>query len=51
MEKKTFIFMADQWNPKDLEDSRYIWLLVEFEKKLPADVCSKISFNITCFKK
>jgi hypothetical protein len=21
-----FIFMADRWNPDNLEDSRYIWL-------------------------
>ena len=33
--KDTFIFMADQWNPKDLKDSRYIWLPVKFENNLP----------------
>ncbi len=26
-----FIFMADKWNPKNLADSRYIWLPVCFE--------------------
>lgn len=26
--KDAFIFMADKWNPKDLKDSRYIWLPV-----------------------
>lgn len=25
-----YIFMADKWNPKDLKDSRYIWLPVRF---------------------
>ncbi len=33
--KDTFIFMADQWNPKDLKDSRYIWLPVKFKNSLP----------------
>ncbi|MCL7986693.1 family 16 glycosylhydrolase [Sphingobacterium sp. lm-10] len=28
--KDTFIFMADRWNPKNLKDSRYIWLPIEF---------------------
>ena len=26
-----FIFMADRWNPRNLADSRYIWLPVKFE--------------------
>jgi hypothetical protein len=26
-----FIFMADRWNKTDLEDSRYVWLPLEFE--------------------
>lgn len=30
-----FIFMADKWNPKDLKDSRYLWLPVRFENHLP----------------
>lgn len=33
--KDAFIFMADRWNPKDLKDSRYIWLPVQFENGLP----------------
>jgi hypothetical protein len=28
-EPGTFIFMADRWNPANLADSRYVWLLVE----------------------
>jgi beta-galactosidase len=27
--KNKFIFMADRWNPKDLKDSRYLWLPAE----------------------
>ncbi|WP_343555527.1 family 43 glycosylhydrolase [Sphingobacterium sp.] len=29
--KDSFIFMADRWNPKDLKDSRYIWLPIDLE--------------------
>jgi len=29
--KDAYIFMADRWNPKDLHDSRYIWLPLTFE--------------------
>ncbi|MDF2852874.1 MAG: hypothetical protein K0S31_3559, partial [Sphingobacterium multivorum] len=28
-----FIFMADRWNPKDLMDSRYIWLPVDLQNE------------------
>ena len=28
----TFIFMADQWKPENLKDSRYVWLPVFFKK-------------------
>ncbi len=31
----TFIFMADRWNKKDLEDSRYIWLPLKMEDDKP----------------
>ncbi len=27
---ESFIFMADKWNPKNLSDSRYIWLPIQF---------------------
>jgi len=33
--KDAFIFMADKWNPKDLTDSRYIWLPVKFKNGIP----------------
>ncbi|MDQ3843028.1 MAG: glycoside hydrolase family 43 protein [Bacteroidota bacterium] len=33
--KNAFIFMADKWNPKDLKDSRYIWLPVQFNGRTP----------------
>ncbi|HEX8424807.1 glycoside hydrolase family 43 protein [Hymenobacter sp.] len=34
--KDAFIFMADRWNPKDLKDSRYLWLPVQFKNNQPA---------------
>ncbi|MBN9381115.1 MAG: family 43 glycosylhydrolase [Chitinophagaceae bacterium] len=33
--KSDFIFIADQWNPKDLKDSRYLWLPVRWKDGLP----------------
>jgi hypothetical protein len=30
-----YIFMADQWNPKNAIDGRYIWLPIEFEHDKP----------------
>ena len=27
--------MADRWNPKNLIDSRYLWLPIRFEDKMP----------------
>jgi len=30
-----FIFMADQWRPDDLHDSRYVWLPVFFKQTVP----------------
>ena len=33
--KEAYIFMADRWNPKDLKDSRYIWLPVQFKSNQP----------------
>lgn len=30
-----FLFMADKWNPKDLADSRYLWLPIAFKNDLP----------------
>ena len=34
--KDAFIFMADKWNPKDLKDSRYLWLPIRFKNGTPA---------------
>ena len=34
--RDAFIFMADRWNPKDLADSRYLWLPVNFKNGLPS---------------
>jgi beta-galactosidase len=33
--KTSFIFIADKWNPKDLRDSRYIWLPIQFKNNAP----------------
>ncbi|WAC13013.1 glycoside hydrolase family 43 protein [Dyadobacter pollutisoli] len=33
--KDAFIFMADVWKPKDLKDSRYIWLPIGFRDNKP----------------
>jgi beta-galactosidase len=33
--KDAFIFIADKWNPKDLKDSRYLWLPITFENNQP----------------
>lgn len=33
--KDAFIFMADRWNPKDLKDSRYLWLPIQFKLNQP----------------
>jgi hypothetical protein len=30
-----FIFMADHWNPRNLIDSRYLWLPVQFNNEIP----------------
>ena len=29
--KGKFIFIADRWNPRDLKDSRYLWLPIEWQ--------------------
>lgn len=31
--EKQFVFMADSWRPKNLADSRYIWLPIRFDEK------------------
>ncbi|WP_234733884.1 glycoside hydrolase family 88 protein [Tellurirhabdus bombi] len=33
--KDAFIFVADQWKPRDLIDSRYLWLPITFENNKP----------------
>jgi len=33
--KNQFIFIADKWNPKDLKDSRYLWLPVKMNNDMP----------------
>jgi beta-xylosidase len=33
--KKLIIFMGDRWNPRNLADSRHIWLPLEWEDGLP----------------
>ncbi|HTN21288.1 MAG TPA: glycoside hydrolase family 43 protein [Pelobium sp.] len=31
-EKNKWIFMADRWNPKNLTDSRYVWLPIDIDR-------------------
>ena len=33
--KKEFVFIADRWNPRDLRDSRYLFLPVHLQDDLP----------------
>jgi hypothetical protein len=33
--KDDLIFVADRWNPKDLKDSRYLWLPIEWQDDTP----------------
>lgn len=33
--KDAFIFIADRWNPKNLKDSRYLWLPISIEANQP----------------
>lgn len=33
--KDAFIFIADRWNPKDLKDSRYLWLPISVDANQP----------------
>ncbi len=33
--KNAFIFIADRWKPKDLKDSRYLWLPIQFKNGQP----------------
>lgn len=32
--KNAFLFMADKWNAKNLKDSRYLWLPIQFKNNL-----------------
>jgi hypothetical protein len=40
-----FIFMADRWNKTNLEDSRYVWLPLEF-KNDSVSIRWNISWNL-----
>jgi beta-galactosidase len=33
--KNSFIFLADKWNPRNLKDSRYLWLPIRFRDDKP----------------
>jgi beta-galactosidase len=33
--KHNFIFIADKWNPRNLKDSRYLWLPIQFKNDQP----------------
>jgi hypothetical protein len=43
----TFIFMADQWSPKDLGDSRYIWLPFTVEAGKPIQIHWRYSWSFS----
>ena len=45
-----FIFMADRWNPRDLKDSRYLWLPVQFNNGQPY-VAWTDQWNLSFFEK
>ncbi|MBO9661105.1 MAG: family 43 glycosylhydrolase [Chitinophagaceae bacterium] len=32
---KAYIFLADRWNPRNLKDSRHLWLPIRFREGLP----------------
>ena len=49
-----FIFMADQWRPANLADSRYVWLPVSFRRTVPyypprPFVCWQASWDLSVF--
>lgn len=46
--KDSFIFMADRWNPKDLMDSRYIWLPIDLQLE-KVQVNWKDQWNLDAF--
>lgn len=46
--KDAFIFMADIWNPKNLKDSRYVWLPIQF-KENKALIEWKDEWNLSVF--
>lgn len=45
-----FIFMADRWNPKNLKDSRYIWLPISLDQE-DIHVMWRDSWDLTIFDK
>lgn len=47
--KDAFIFMADRWNPKNLLDSRYIWLPIEL-KEGTVKVSWNSNWNLSIFQ-
>ncbi|GCE20771.1 glycoside hydrolase family 43 protein [Dictyobacter kobayashii] len=34
-QQNAFIFLADRWNPRDLSDSRYVWLPLQVKAGIP----------------
>ena len=45
------VFMADRWNPRDLADSRYIWLPLEFQEGKPLlRYCEEWDFSFFEYK-
>jgi beta-galactosidase len=48
--RDAFIFIADRWNPKDLKDSRYLWLPITFANNQPVIEWTD-SWNMSVWKK
>ncbi|WP_081158796.1 family 43 glycosylhydrolase [Niastella populi] len=48
--KDAFIFMADKWNPRDLRDSRYLWLPLHIRDEQPV-VEYQHSWDLNLFAK
>lgn len=48
--KDAFIFMADKWNPRDLRDSRYLWLPLHIRNGQPV-VEYQHSWDLNLFAK
>ncbi len=49
--KDAFIFIADKWNPRDLKDSRYLWLPIQYRQNGEPFIDWKDQWNLDFFDK